>query len=221
MLTLRYELHLLVHAFRKDVVDPERGGITSEHMPFYYGKYLKKVLNPAFYGVTDALALLELVQDVVMLCPEAKVLEALVPEDMVSPGVFAMITEEARRDRHRRLDLGDESARLKLQTSPAHAAFQQSMQGAQPQCLRPNPLHLHSALVPAGPRPVVSNLVTSTAGLRPASLGVAAARPVFVQPTVVQPAGLRPNLLGLVQPSGLRPTFPQAWRPTWPASVRG
>ena len=38
LLTLRYELHLLSHAFKKDVDDPERPGFSDTHLSFYYNK---------------------------------------------------------------------------------------------------------------------------------------------------------------------------------------
>eukprot|EP00443_Scrippsiella_acuminata_P049395 CAMPEP_0115554716 /NCGR_PEP_ID=MMETSP0271-20121206/97439_1 /TAXON_ID=71861 /ORGANISM="Scrippsiella trochoidea, Strain CCMP3099" /LENGTH=830 /DNA_ID=CAMNT_0002988455 /DNA_START=96 /DNA_END=2590 /DNA_ORIENTATION=+ len=51
MLSLRFELHILAHAFRKDVNDPERMGIHLDHLAFYYNRYFKKALSPKDYGV--------------------------------------------------------------------------------------------------------------------------------------------------------------------------
>merc|ERR1712137_1359929 len=42
LFTLRYELHLLAEAFKKDVNDPERVGIPEGHIAFYFNKYFKK-----------------------------------------------------------------------------------------------------------------------------------------------------------------------------------
>jgi len=42
LLNLRFEVHLLVHAFKRDCNDPERTGMLPEHLPFYYGKYYKR-----------------------------------------------------------------------------------------------------------------------------------------------------------------------------------
>ena len=36
LLSLRYELHLLTHAFPKDSEDPERVAVPLEHLAFYY-----------------------------------------------------------------------------------------------------------------------------------------------------------------------------------------
>merc|ERR1712048_1093089 len=59
LMSLRWELHLLAAAFKKDVDDPDRTEIPEQHMAFYYYKYFKKNLAPKGYG-KDTLA--ELVQ---------------------------------------------------------------------------------------------------------------------------------------------------------------
>merc|ERR1712113_1101477 len=51
MMSLRHELHLLTHAFRKDVNDDERVGIHLDHIAFYYNKYYRKTISPNDYGV--------------------------------------------------------------------------------------------------------------------------------------------------------------------------
>merc|ERR1740121_290766 len=114
MMSLRFELHLLAHAFERDVKDPDRIGIHVEHLAFYYNKYFKKALNHKFYGVDTIQELLELLRDTCVVSRKAKVVEPQLPDDLESLGIFVMLTEEARRDRVRRVDLGDESARLKL-----------------------------------------------------------------------------------------------------------
>lgn len=114
MASLRYELHTLTHAFKRDVNDPERVGMFIDHLPFYYNKYYKKALNPKFFGVETLPELLDFVHDTVVLNPKNKVLESQLPDDLESVGIFTMLTEEARRDRNRRVDMGDESARLKM-----------------------------------------------------------------------------------------------------------
>jgi len=113
MMSLRFELHLLTHSFKRDVNDQDRQGIHLDHLAFYYNKYFKKALNTKFYGVDTIAELLELVRDTVV-ATKGKVVEAQLPDDMESVGIFVMLTEEMRRDRTRRVDLGDESARLKL-----------------------------------------------------------------------------------------------------------
>merc|ERR1719436_374091 len=51
LMSLGFELHLLVHAFRHDVQDPERTGIHLDHLPFYYNRYFRKPLTAKVYGV--------------------------------------------------------------------------------------------------------------------------------------------------------------------------
>ncbi|CAE8594858.1 unnamed protein product [Polarella glacialis] len=114
MMSLRFELHLLAHAFRRDVNDPDRVGIHLEHLPFYYNKYYKKSLNSKYYGVDTFEEVLEMVRDTVLL--RSKVLETQLPDDLESSNVFTMLTEEARRDRNRRVDMGEDSAKLKIVT---------------------------------------------------------------------------------------------------------
>jgi len=131
MMSLRFELYLLIHAFRKDVNDPDRLGIHMEHLPFYYSKYYKKALNLKFYGVETVKDLLEYVRDCVVVRGRGQAIEAQLPEEMESWGIFAMLTEESRRDRMRRVDLGDESAKLGLSqvqtvTSGAQTATKQT-----------------------------------------------------------------------------------------------
>merc|ERR1712232_697850 len=62
LLSLRFELHLLVHAFRHDANDEGRYGVPPEHLAFYYNKYYKKGLNPKNYGVETVDDLIELVR---------------------------------------------------------------------------------------------------------------------------------------------------------------
>merc|ERR1712129_21523 len=62
LMSLRYELYLLVQAFRKDCGDPERAGIHIDHLAFYYNKYYKKALSAKYFGVetfTDVIALVK------------------------------------------------------------------------------------------------------------------------------------------------------------------
>lgn len=53
MLSLRYELHLLAHAFRKDTGDADRTGFHESHIAFYYKKYFNKSWSNRAYAVTD------------------------------------------------------------------------------------------------------------------------------------------------------------------------
>jgi len=119
MMQLRFELHLLVHAFRKDVDDPERLGIHLDHLPFYYNKYFKKNLAPKDYGVESVKDIIELVPDAVYLTPQSVLATGLV-EEMESFSVFPKLAEEARRHRNLRIALGQEEAKLKLAVANNH-----------------------------------------------------------------------------------------------------
>jgi len=114
LLSLRFELHLLVHSFRHDANDPERTGIHPEHLAFYYNRYYKKALNSKNYGVETVDELLELVKDTVLADSKSKVAESMVTDDLETNEIFVKLTEENRRDRSRRVDAGDESAKLKF-----------------------------------------------------------------------------------------------------------
>jgi len=114
MLGIRFELHLLSHAFTKDADDPDRKGVHLDLLSFYYQKYFKKALNLKFYGLDTNTELVNLVEDTIRL--RGSIIESRLPELLESFGVFVKITEESRRDRTRLIDLGEESAKLKIQS---------------------------------------------------------------------------------------------------------
>merc|ERR1719203_1716425 len=185
-MSLRFEINLLAHAFKRDVNDADRIGIHVEHLAFYYNKYFKKALNTKSYGVDTIPELLDLIKDMVVVGRKVKVVEPQLPDDMESLGIFVMLTEESRRDRVRRVDLGDDTARLKL---------------SQPQVPGAAALAAASAVRPA-----------ATTGIRPATMMApgTAVRPA--NSTAVwqqQQIGFRP-------PSAMvsvRPGFAAQWRP--------
>lgn len=121
LLSLRFELHLLAHAFLHDCGDPERSGIYPDHLLFYYNRYYKKGLNPKNYGVEGVEELVTLVRDSIVVCPP-KVIESMLSPELEDNDIFVKLTEEARRERLRRLDAGDESARLKFATGSQSSA---------------------------------------------------------------------------------------------------
>mmetsp|Transcript_24482 Transcript_24482/g.61205 ORF Transcript_24482/g.61205 Transcript_24482/m.61205 type:complete len:878 (+) Transcript_24482:100-2733(+) len=125
MLSLRFELHILAHAFRKDVNDPERMGIHLDHLAFYYNRYFKKALSPKDYGVESFKEIVDLVDDAVYVTPRS-VLGSLLDGEMETFAIFPKLAEEARRHRGLRLALGEESAQLKL----SGAALQGQRQSA-------------------------------------------------------------------------------------------
>lgn len=114
MMGLRFELHLLVHSFRRDADDPERTGIHLNHLPFYYQRYYKRALNPKNYGVESCKELLDLVEDALFISSQ-QVIESQLPEEMETFAMLVKLAEEDRRHRQLQLDVGNESARLNIQ----------------------------------------------------------------------------------------------------------
>jgi len=116
LMQLRYELHLLVTAFKKDVDDMDRPGIHEDHLDFYYNRYFHKQLNPRAYGLNTLLEVVDLVKDTVAINAKDKVLTANLTGDPEEVGIYVKLTEESRRERQRRIDAGDETARMKFNT---------------------------------------------------------------------------------------------------------
>lgn len=111
--SLAFELHLLAHAFKRDVQDPERVGIHLDHFPYYYSKYFRKGLNPKNYGVETVKEVLKFASDTVSVDKQG-VVHPLTPEELESFQVFVQIAEEARRHRTCQIDLGKEEFRIKF-----------------------------------------------------------------------------------------------------------
>mmetsp|Transcript_102712 Transcript_102712/g.177382 ORF Transcript_102712/g.177382 Transcript_102712/m.177382 type:complete len:197 (+) Transcript_102712:1722-2312(+) len=105
---------LLSHAFMKDVGDEERVGIHESNLNFYYNKYYKKTLNPKYYGKDTNAGLIDFVKDTVVIEAEKSVLSSQLADDCDSLDIFVKLTEESRRERQRRIDAGDETARLQF-----------------------------------------------------------------------------------------------------------
>lgn len=111
LLTLRAELHLMLHSFKKDAGDPERVGIHEQNLIYYYGKYFKKSFSFKNYGVDDTKGLVALIKDTVAI-GENEVLQTQLGEDLENFSMFVKLTEAGRRDRIKSIESGDESARL-------------------------------------------------------------------------------------------------------------
>merc|ERR1719253_819507 len=114
LLSLRVELYLLVHAFKKDVNDAERPGIHTDHVVFYYNKYFRKNMVTKNYGVETYEDLTALVKDTVTVSKKNSVLEVHISDDLDSFNLFLKLTEECRRERRLMLDSGDESFAIKF-----------------------------------------------------------------------------------------------------------
>lgn len=113
LLQLRFELHLLVHAFQHDVDDPDRPGMTGEHLAYYFNVYFKKQFNLKNYGFSELKPFVTLLKDALELKEPNSVLGSKLDVDTPHEN-FVKLTEEHRRERQRRIDAGDETAKLKF-----------------------------------------------------------------------------------------------------------
>lgn len=120
LLSIAFEVHLLVHAFRKDLDDPDRPGFSDEHFPFYYQKYYKKYFSVKGYGIEKFAEFVDLVRDTIQLTGESLVRSK--HQEDAPHELFVRLTEEDRRERERRVDAGDETARLKFSRDLARPA---------------------------------------------------------------------------------------------------
>jgi len=119
LLSLRYELHLLAHAFKKDMDDPERPGFHESHIAFYYNKYFHKQWSTKTYGLSTLKEVTEMIKENSSI-NKTGLLEAVLSEDSLSKS-FVHLVEEHRRDRQRRVEAGVESAELKFQKQAPQA----------------------------------------------------------------------------------------------------
>ena len=120
LLSTRYELHMLAHSFKKDLNDPDRPSFHLKHLGFYYQKYYRKAWSFQQFGVKEFEDLIELVKDSVSVDANGH-LKADEPEDTPLER-FVKLTEDNRRERQRRIDAGDETARLKFSRPAAPQA---------------------------------------------------------------------------------------------------
>merc|ERR1712176_322111 len=113
LFTLRYELWLLLTAFKKDVDDPERVGIHENHFYYYYNRYFKKQLTPKHFG-KDTLKDLcgGFLADSVSISASNLYTNSLAEDAPTDVSDFVKLQEENRRERQRRIDAGDESVRI-------------------------------------------------------------------------------------------------------------
>lgn len=120
LMTLRVELHLLAHSFKKDVTDDERPGIYIDNLLFYYNKYFRKTFNVQYYGVDSADKLLAFIQDTVTL-NEKKVIVPELDKELDNFDLFMKLTEEGRKERELLIDSGDDTAILKFNQTALNA----------------------------------------------------------------------------------------------------
>jgi len=101
-------------------------------LPFYYNKYFRKALSVKQFGKESFGDLVDLVKDSVYLT-DKKVIASQLEADMESLQIFVKLTEEARRERNLLIDMGEESAKLKVQAMAQPAKSQQGAKSVGPQ----------------------------------------------------------------------------------------
>mmetsp|Transcript_29747 Transcript_29747/g.85364 ORF Transcript_29747/g.85364 Transcript_29747/m.85364 type:complete len:827 (-) Transcript_29747:88-2568(-) len=113
LLALRAEFHMMLHAFRREVDDPERTTFHESHLVYYYFRYCKKALDLKHYGLGTLRELLDMLRDALAVDGATGMLVAQLAEDSPLDN-FMKLAEDHRRDRQRRLEAGDETAQLKF-----------------------------------------------------------------------------------------------------------
>lgn len=168
LLSYRMEFHLMLHAWKKDVSDADRPSFKENHMPFYYSKYFKKQFQLQNLGVESLGDFIEWIKDSVLVNDASGYFEAQHDEDTGFEN-FLKLAEDHRRDRQRRVDAGDETAKLKF-ARPSPAATTAATGAAQ----RAVPVGRQG--VAASPAPAVGIKRTFPAPA-PGGYGAAASKP--------------------------------------------
>lgn len=143
LLSWRYELHLLAHAFLIDVDDAQRMGIPEDHVSHYFNLYFHASLEPrarlGVDGLTQAVKLMKEPLILEEIRPGRRVLQSKLEKDTPLEAFVSSI-EVYRRDRQRRMEAGDESAQLSFPKPAAKAAQKPSAPKAKPPAQAPRPV---------------------------------------------------------------------------------
>jgi len=149
LLQLRFDFYYLQLAFKKDVDDPERVGIYEPHLAFYYNKYYRKQLNPKYFGLSTNAEVVKLVKDTVAITQDTQVLTSVLDGDTEEVDIFVKLTEEHRRERQRRIDAGDETAKVKFSPMAIQSASKPGAAAATPATRTPTTWQQASSVRPA------------------------------------------------------------------------
>eukprot|EP00928_Gymnodinium_smaydae_P018837 TRINITY_DN1717_c0_g1_i1.p1 TRINITY_DN1717_c0_g1~~TRINITY_DN1717_c0_g1_i1.p1 ORF type:complete len:883 (+),score=208.59 TRINITY_DN1717_c0_g1_i1:47-2650(+) len=131
LLSVRFELHLLVHAFRKALEDPDRASFPESHLEYYYSKLFHKSFSVKAFACETFADLVKMINESIDVKDDGYLHTPL--EESTSHSMFVQLTEQHRRDRENHVNAGDESARLKFpqnqrpvmqqqQSRPVHGA---------------------------------------------------------------------------------------------------
>eukprot|EP00397_Hematodinium_sp_SG-2012_P017401 GEMP01017792.1.p1 GENE.GEMP01017792.1~~GEMP01017792.1.p1 ORF type:complete len:658 (+),score=204.29 GEMP01017792.1:92-2065(+) len=149
LVTLRAEVHYLLHAFKADVNDDNRLGFATDHFAHYFKLYTHRGFDMGTFRFGKVADMLELISDVLEI-NEKKLMLPVLDKD-ADPITFFEFAETARKDRQDRLDAGDENSALKFSAKqqrlhkpvgPAHPFTKGGGKGQQYQS-RPQQLASH------------------------------------------------------------------------------
>lgn len=110
ILSLAYELHLCVHNFRMALDDDDRPSFAEKDLAFYYHKHYGTNFSTKSYSAESFDGLKTYLKDIIRINKQGQ-LETLL-EDDAEHDYFVKMIEDQRRERDRRIDAGDETARI-------------------------------------------------------------------------------------------------------------
>jgi len=116
--SLRFELFSMAKFYKEELNDEDRVEIPEQHVTFYYQKYHKKTLLLKTFGKETLAEVCTIIKDTAAI--EDGHLK-IKPAADTAIDHFIKATEEDRRGRQRRIDAGDETARLKITINAAPA----------------------------------------------------------------------------------------------------
>jgi len=109
---LRYEVHVVMSTFAKEVEASKRPGIHKTLFSDYFKLFQRRDFYPENYGCKDLEAFCEMFKDTFAIDDDGLLVPEHEPEAAVT--TFIRLTEDARRDRERKLFLGDTSVKLEF-----------------------------------------------------------------------------------------------------------
>lgn len=233
LLSWRYELHLLVHAFAADVADDDIPGIPENHLGHYFSVYFGICFSPeAKLGVPDVSSVVKLLRDPIEFVEHdggPRTLRSGLDKE-ASLDVFVKSVEAYRRDRKRRLEAGDESAQLSVPSPsqakvapkgmPTKAAPGKKLPGAASPLAKIPPAKAAPAKAHPGGKvaAVVGQGITTAASATFRKPGIIAKAPLSKTAPRPAPVGLAAPYGGALPPAKAAPTG-GVKRPTPPGAV--
>lgn len=115
---LRYEIHIMLSAFQKEVEETKRPGIHKNLFVEYFRLYGRRDFYSENYGAANLDVFCEMMKDTFVINDDGLMMPEHDPETV--PSIFIRLTENARRERQRRIDLGDATAKLEFKEVKRH-----------------------------------------------------------------------------------------------------